>query len=348
MSSSTERFGVNLSKGYLLALVTVFAVLSYLLVLPFVQYVLLGILIAYVLTPLHRRLAPRTSPTISAFALIVFAVAIFFVPFAVVIAAVAGDAASIVSNLDPEALQLGMVESRIQNLTGREVDIAGAVADSGQQIGMILVEQSTTWFSAAIHALVGLGLALFLIYYLLRDGRELMGWLYTTSPLPDDVQSELYEEFDDVMAAVLLGHVLIAIIQGGIAGIGLFVTGIPNAAFWTFVMIILALIPLVGSFLIWGPAIGYLLFTGEPVFAAGLAVYCLIVVSLSDDYLRPVLVDRYADLNPAIIILGVLGGVYAFGVMGLFFGPVVLGALLATVNVVTDYYDDLDRERADI
>lgn len=348
MRPSAERFRVNLSKGYLLALVAVFAVLSYLLVLPFVQYVLLAILVAYVLAPLHRRLAPRTSPTISAFALIIFAIAAFFVPFAVVIAAVAGDAASIVSNLDPEALQIGMVESRIQNLTGREVDIAGAVGDSGQQIGMVVVEQSTTWFSAATHAAVGLGLALFLIYYLLRDGRELLGWLHATSPLPNDVQSELYEELDDVMAAVLLGHVLIAIIQGGIAGIGLFVTGIPNAAFWTFVMIILALIPLVGSFLIWGPAIGYLFFTGEPVFAAGLAVYCLIVVSLSDDYLRPVLVDRYADLNPAIIILGVLGGVYAFGIMGLFFGPVVLGALLATLNVVADYYDELDHERADI
>ncbi len=87
-----------------------------------------------------------------------------------------------------------------------------------------------------------------------------------------------------------------------------------------------------------GPAVLYLFATGEPLLAVALAVYSAIVVGVADDYLRPIVVDRYADLSPAIIILGVLGGIYAFGIMGLFFGPVVIGALIATIDVIDEHY----------
>ncbi len=106
-------------------------------------------------------------------------------------------------------------------------------------------------------------------------------------------------------------------------------------------MIILALIPLIGAFLVWGPAVAYLFVSGEPILAIALLVYSAVVVGVSDDYLRPIVVDRYAELSPGIIILGVLGGIYAFGVMGLFFGPVLLGALVTTLEVYDEHYERL-------
>ena len=336
---------MNLSRGYLLALVGIFAYLSLLLVLPFVQYVLAAVIIAYILYPLQKRLAPRTSPTISAFALLLVAIAAFIVPFVVVIAVVAEDAMAILQEIDPETLQVDELEDVVEDIAGIETDLMGALQDSGQEVGMTLLEQATVWFSTFTHALVGLGLALFLIYYLLKDGRNLYSWLRETTPLPDDVQDDFYGELDDVMSALLLGHVLIAIVQGVIAGLGLFATGIPNATFWTFVMVILALIPLVGAFLVWGPAVAYLFLTGEPLLALALFVYSATIVGVSDDYLRPIVVDRYAEISPAVIILGVLGGLYAFGIMGLFFGPVVLGALMATLDVVNEHYGHLDDNR---
>lgn len=335
---------VNLSKGYLLTFAIVMAYLSWQLVTPFLQYVLGAVLIAFILYPLQRRLEGRVSSTISAFALVLLAVVAFIVPFVLVIGLFAGDAMQMIQNADAESLQLTAVENLIESETGRSVDVASTVMNSAQQIGTVVLERSTEWFSALTHALIGLGLALFLVFYLLKDGDDLMAWLHDMTPLPDDVQDDLYGELREVMWAVLAGHVLIAIIQGVIAGVGLFATGIPNAAFWTFVMIILALIPLIGAFLVWGPAVGYLLLTGEPVLAVALAVYSAVIVGISDDYLRPIVVDRYAELNPAVIILGVLGGVYAFGVMGLFFGPVILGAFLATIDVIDDNYDRLEGE----
>ncbi|SFB68544.1 Predicted PurR-regulated permease PerM [Halobiforma haloterrestris] len=333
---------MNLSRGYLIALVLVFAYLSWQLVTPFLQYVLAAILVAFMLSPLQRRLEQRVSDAVAAFALVAFALVALVVPFVVVVAVVAGDAADMFQQVDPENLGTSEIESRIEEELGITVDIAGTVADSAEQIGSILVERTAAWFSVFTHAMIGIGLALFLIYYLLRDGDRLLVWLHERTPLPDDVQTDLYDELERVTWAVLAGHVLIAVVQGMIAGLGLFATGIPNAAFWTFVMIVLSLIPLIGSFLVWAPAVGYLLITGEPVLAVGLAVYSTIIVGATDDYLRPIVVDRYAKISPAVIILGVLGGIYAFGIMGLFFGPVVVGALLAVLRVVDEHYDRLE------
>ncbi|MHC3437336.1 AI-2E family transporter [Natrialbaceae archaeon A-gly3] len=332
---------MNLSKGYLLALVGIFAVLSLLLVLPFLQYVLGAVLIAYVLYPLQGRLEAHVSSTITAFILVVVAIAGFIAPFIVVVWMVAGDAAALAEDLDPETLRLANLEDELEG-AGIEVDLSAQLAEAGQGLGEAVLGQATELFGAVTHLLVGLGLSLFLLYYLLKQGGAFVGWIRETTPLPTDVQDDLYAELDEVMQAVLLGHVLIAIIEGVIAGLGLFATGIPNAAFWTFVMVILSLVPLIGAFLVWGPAVGYLFVTGEPILAVGLFVYSAVVVGIADDYLRPIVVDRYADLSPAVIVVGVLGGLYAFGIMGLFFGPVILGAFAATLSVVDDHYHRLE------
>lgn len=336
---------MNLSKGYLLTLVVLFGVLSVLLVAPFLQYVLLAILLAYVLIPVQRRLATRIGPRLASASLIVLAFVGFIIPFAVVIGAVAGDALTLLRQVDGDLFQIGGLEEQLQRYTGTELelsDFAGSAGGSGQDIGMTILQQTTALFGTAVHALLGLGLSIFLLYYFLKDGHQFRSWLEETTPLPTPVQNDLYGAIHEVMWATLFGHVLVAVIQGVIAGLGLFATGIPNAMFWTFVMVVLAILPLIGAFLVWGPAAVYLALTGEPLLGVALFIYGTIVVGLTDDYLRPILVDRRADLSPAVIILGVLGGAYAFGVMGLFFGPVILGALKATLTVVSDHYDRLE------
>ena len=104
-----------------------------------------------------------------------------------------------------------------------------------------------------------------LLYYFLKDGDRFVRWLRRTTPLPDRVQDELYGEIDAITGAVLVGHVLVAVVQGALAGFGLFATGVPNATFWTAVMVVLALLPVVGSFLVWGPAVVYLVTGGRPL-----------------------------------------------------------------------------------
>lgn len=334
---------MNPSKGTLLLLLAAFAVLSGYLVLPFLQYILVAILLGYVLHPLHRRLRTRIGALLSAAALVAFAVVALMLPFVVMIGAVMEDALDLLAAVEDGDVDLAFVEARIEEYTGIEVTIADVVAGSAQDAAGLVVGRAPEVVGGITHALIGIGLTGFLLFYLLKEGESMLGWLRGVTPLPQDVQDDLIEELDDVTWAVLVGHVAIAAFQGTIAGLGLWVTGIPNAVFWTFVMILFALLPLIGAFAVWGPASAYLFVTGEPVAAIGLFVYGAIVVGVSDEYLRPIVVQRRTSLNPGVIVLGVVGGLYVLGFMGIFFGPVILGGLKATLNTFDRHYERLGR-----
>ncbi|MFC7214061.1 AI-2E family transporter [Saliphagus sp. GCM10025334] len=329
---------MNRSRGTLLVLIAILLLVSAQLVLPYIQYVLAAVLLAFVLTPVQRRLEQRTSPAIAAFSLVLLALLLAIVPVVIVVAYVFRDAQALVEGADADSLPLEPLQSVAERFG---VDLESTAMDWAQSAGQTLLERSPELLAGLTHTAIGIGVALFLLYYLLRDGDSLLRWLREVTPLPDAVQTNLFEALENVTWAVLAGHVLIALVQGGLAGIGLFVVGIPNSLFWTVIMIVLSLIPIVGSFLVWGPAVIYLLLINQPAFAIGLAIYSMVIVGLSDDYLRPIVVDRYAELNPAVIIVGVLGGVTAFGFMGLFYGPIVLGALVATLEVFSDDYGSL-------
>ncbi|MFB6147859.1 MAG: AI-2E family transporter, partial [Candidatus Nanohaloarchaea archaeon] len=185
-----------------------------------------------------------------------------------------------------------------------------------------------------------LTLMMFLLYYFLKDGREMVVWVKSVLPMDDEVKDSLCEKVDQTTWAVIKSHVLVAIIQGLVAGLGLIVLGIPNSIFWTFVMVVLGFIPLVGTLLVWGPASVYLFLVNRPVAALALALYGFVVVGMTDNIVRPLAVDRSAELHPAVIIVGVLGGVYLFGAPGLFFGPILLGVFKSVLLVMKNNYND--------
>lgn len=331
---------MNESKAFYLVLVAVISLLGILLILPFLQYVLLAFLLAYILKPLHTRLAPRIGSTLSSLLLVIGATVAFIIPLFLMIALIAGDAIRLVQDLDPELIDVDEMESMIENFTGMEVDLIETARGSVEGIVEALLGTATDLFSTLIHGVIGIGLAAFVLFFLLKDGDALGAWLRRIIPLPPEVQTDLYERFDRLVWAVLVGHVAVAIIQGTLAGLGLWVTGVPNPAFWTFVMIILALIPLIGSFIVWAPAAVWLILTGSTAAGVGLFIYGIIIVGTSDEFLRPLIVGR-VEVNPSVIIVGVIGGMYLLGFIGLFFGPVIVGSLKAILETYDEWYHQL-------
>jgi predicted PurR-regulated permease PerM len=335
---------MNIRRGFLLGLIVLLLAVSFAMIQPFLQYVMLALLLAFVLYPLQRRLESRLSEGIAALVLIVGAVIAFFVPFVVIGATVAGDAMALAQQLQNGGFSgfgVSQAEALIQQYAGVQIDLASRLSGYAQSAARTLAGGVPGAVSALTHVLVGLGLLVFVLFFLLKDGEKLYGWVRTVTPLPETVQDDLYTSLNDITWAVLLGHVLVATVQGGIAGLGLIVTGIPNAVFWTFIMIVLSLIPIVGSILIWGPAAIYLVTSGRTVAGAALIVWGMIVVNATDDFLRPILVDRHANLNPSVIIVGVIGGVYLIGFMGLFIGPILVGALKVVLEIFDEHYEAL-------
>lgn len=331
--------GVNREQGFLLAVLVVSAAVSLLIVLPLLQYVLAAVVTAYVLAPLHERVRPRLGRRVAPLAVIAAATVVAALPLAYVVLVLIRDLSALARG--ETTLDTATLEANIREATGQEVDVAESVSTLGDGLRSALFGNATEVVSLGSRVTVGLLLAAFLVYYLLRDGERFVAWLIDVAPMSNAVCTTLFERIDRTAWGVIVGHLFVALLQGVVGGLGLLVAGVPNAAFWTFVMILLALLPLIGAFLVWAPAAAYLVAVGQPRWGLFLFVYGLVVVGLIDNYARPIVIDRGAHLNPAVVLVGVFGGVYAIGMMGLFIGPVVLAVLAATVEVFNEEYDAL-------
>lgn len=332
---------MNERKGFLLFMIAVFSLAVSLMLLPFFTYILGAAILAFILRKPQFRLKEKIGGRPSAVILTLSAIALAVIPVILAGMAVADDARDLINNINStEAIDLSNIENTISQLTGQEVDIQASLTQAVKEFS------STTLggFSQVVNILanlgIGISLMLFLLYYFLKDGRELVRWVKDVSPLPEELENKLLKEVSGTTSAVMKGHLFVAIAQALIAGVGLAIFGVPNTIFWTFIMMILGLLPLIGSMLIWLPAAGYIGLT-EPVSGILLALYGFIVVGMSDNFLRPLFVDRSADLHPAVIILGVIGGVVLLGAPGLFIGPVIFGIMKSFLTVFMKNYEDL-------
>jgi predicted PurR-regulated permease PerM len=333
---------MELDRGVLVAAIIVFGALSLLVVLPLAQYVLLALLLGYVLHPVQKRLAPRIGARIASGTLIATTALVVLVPLGAVITVAAQQALQVYRSIRAGRLGIRTVERFLREQLGVAIDIsrlAGGL-NLNELLGVVERGGGTALFSSVMNVfgglsnmVLGLTVLVFLSYYLLTDGAVSLRWLRGVSPLSDAVWADLVERVDRLMWAVIVGNVAVAAVQGVLTGIGLVVLDFPSAIFLTVVTVILGLLPLIGASIVWVPAAAYLLILGRPVAAVLLFVYGATVVSLSDNYLRPVIGGREAGLNPGLFVLGISGGLFVFGFLGVFFGPVVLGTLKVFVEL---------------
>lgn len=185
-----------------------------------------------------------------------------------------------------------------------------------------------TW--TAIYDLVLFIIFWYTMFFLLRDGHELLERIKYYLPLNESDQKRLFDRFVSVTRASLKGSLIIAVIQGTLAGLAFYVAGINQAVFWGAIMATLSLLPLIGSPIIWVPAVIILALSGNYAQAIGLFLFCSIIVGQIDNVLRPILVGRDTSMHELFIFFGTLGGIGMFGLPGFIIGPVV-AALFVTV-----------------
>ncbi|MES3161861.1 MAG: AI-2E family transporter [Halorubrum sp.] len=344
---------MNRGQSFLLLLIAVGIGLTFVIVFPFVEYVIASAVLAYVLFPFHEFLSQRLAPLAegrgpvtaravemgSAVALILGSLVAVILPLVYISFVFIEDLTAIAAG--ESDIDVAAIEARIAELTGEEFDVEGWLVTTGDVLLDTLFGGLGEILTSALRASLGLALALFLLYYALMDGRGFVSWLRSIIPLPADVTDALFQKIDATTRGVVIGHISVALLQAVVAGVGLWIVGIPNVVFWTFVMAILALLPLIGAFLVWGPAAAYLVVIDEVTAGVLLAAYGLAVVSMVDNYARPIVIDQQAHLNPGVILLGVFGGIYSIGFTGLFVGPIVIGVLAATLETFREDYETI-------
>jgi predicted PurR-regulated permease PerM len=181
--------------------------------------------------------------------------------------------------------------------------------------------------------IVQIGVAILTFFFALKDGKKAIDYLRSFSPLKKDTEEKFLKQFRDITNSVLIGHIVVGIVQGLVAGIGFFIFGVHNAVLLTFLTALAAIIPIFGAWLIWVPVDIYLFASGKTGAAIGLLLYGLLIVSWIDNLLRILIVSRKTKINTGIIFIGMLGGLLAFGFLGLLIGPLILAYILLIIEV---------------
>jgi predicted PurR-regulated permease PerM len=173
------------------------------------------------------------------------------------------------------------------------------------------------------------------LFFLFRDGEQLMEKVKDLIPFPATERENILKRMVDMIHATLYGGIVVALVQGGLGGLGFLMVGLPAPLFWGTVMTFLAFIPILGAFLVWVPAVVILFAQGAYLKAVILLVWGAIVVSLSDNFLRPILISGRTQVHTLLLFFGILGGLKVFGFLGFIAGPLVITICLAMVDIYT-------------
>lgn len=219
-----------------------------------------------------------------------------------------------------------------QTLEKFDIDLANikkSALTMGVTSGKFIAQNLVSVGQNTFVLLINICLMLYLSFFLLRDGNQLLELLIRALPLGDERERMLFAKFGEVTRATIKGNLVIAIVQGSLGGFIFWILGIPGALLWGVIMAVLSLIPAVGPALIWAPVSLYLFATGDNVKAMILIGFGAGVIGMIDNILRPILVGRDTKMPDYIVLLSTLGGLGLFGVNGFVIGPLVAALFMA-------------------
>lgn len=217
--------------------------------------------------------------------------------------------------------------------TVREMLIGAAKNLSGSMIGrlnQLLGNTMSFLFQFVVMLLV--------IYAIFVEGPYLKRFFLKLSPLPDEDEELIIQKFNEMNFTTLVTNGIGGVIQGGLAGIGFAVAGVGSTLLFTVLMIILAFIPLVGISFVFVPVCLYLLVTGEIITSIVLFFYCAAIAILTENWFKPLFMGNRLRINSLLVLFSIIGGMTAFGMAGIFYGPLIVSIFLTFVHLYQKRY----------
>lgn len=325
-------FAILFGAGYL-----VWVVLS-----PFVTALALAIIIVTICYPLHKRIENfvyKNNKSLAAGLTTLIAVFVVVLPLIFISAILVRESVSFYQTLS-SGPDLSFEKYITTFEQGVQSYIPGFTIDFGEQIKQSLdwfVGNIGTIFASTVSTIFIVFISLIGSYYFFRDGKEFIKILIKISPLPDKDDQIILNRLAIAVRSVATGVLLLSLIQGSVAAIGLTIFGIDRAILWGAVGAILAMLPGVGTSVVMIPAILYLFFTGHLVASIGLLIWMAISIIIIDNIIGPNLMSRGNNLHPFIVMTSVLGGISAFGPIGFIVGPVIVTLFIVLLEIYNQH-----------
>ena len=230
------------------------------------------------------------------------------------------------------------VLERLQTLQIRGIPIGPRIAEVGSQIVAAIGASAFGLVGTATRLTLNLTISFFGLYYVLKHPGDV--WLDARPYIPFSPQNtqKLGKRFKDVTVSTVVGTGVVAAIQGALIGLAFWIAGLPNGLFWGVVTMALAILPVVGSGLVWGPAAVILIMQGRTGPAILLIIWGAVVVGGVDNFIRPLIYRRFSAIHPLITLIGAIGGVAQFGLLGLLIGPLALSYFFELIRMYREEY----------
>lgn len=331
----------SLQKYFFIGLMLIFSVIILFIFLPFLEVLVLSTIFAVVLGPIHEKLTKYFGGRsgLAAFLVIILFAIVVIAPFILLSFEVLGESKDIYIQLTNHS-EINYIQ-RITN------SIEGPIQKIYPNFNLDIGEFASigaSWITAHLSAILssvlaiatGIVLIFISLFFFLRDGEKFKNTLISLSPLADKYDELIFKKIKLTINATTRGVILVALVQGLLSGIGMWVFGIPNPTLWGSISAIASLVPGLGTAIIFIPAVAYTYISGNIPHALGLLLWGTLIVGLVDNFLTPYLYSRSVEIHQLIMLFAVLGGLIVFGPIGFIFGPIVLAVFFALIDIYQD------------
>jgi predicted PurR-regulated permease PerM len=317
---------MKISGYFLIIMIILSLVIGFLMIKSFIAPILTGLLIAYIFYPVYRKVNRYIkNETISASLLIVFIFVIILLPLLLIIKSIFDQSLDFYHNFDYDYF-INVFSSYLSPEIGLYMK---SLFDEA----LLFIAKSTSVVILSLpHKIISVFVMFFVLFYSFKESKKIQIAIKKYLPLKEKYKEELINKFKDVVNAITYGLIITSIIQGFVGTIGLMIFGVNNPLLWGLVMAFLAMVPLLGTGLVWVPASLYKIYNGDMFNGIGLLLYGALIISTIDNFIRPKLISKKSNIHPVVVLLGLLGGLTLFGVVGIILGPFILSIILLFFN----------------
>ncbi len=332
---STQANTLNFRNVTWWAVIVLALVLLYKVIAPYMQPLGWGVILAIFFYPVHNRVRHWVGNRSIAATLTLLLVLVTLVgPTVWLSVTLVREVNAVVQQIPDGFLQdaARKVERVSAELGVPLLNVEAEVKDQIRDAAAFLATRVTNILSIVIHSFLHLLIFLLALFYLLRDGPRILQVIKDVAPVGEETRDRMLGQAADMIQATILSSIVVSVAQGLLGGITFWLLGLPSPLIWSLVIGVLAFLPVIGPSLVWAPMGTYMIFNGEPGRGLLLIVLGFVFVSSSDKVMRPLLIAGRARLNELLVLVSLLGGLEAFGFIGIILGPVIVATCVGMLK----------------
>lgn len=341
----------TLHNKSLLVLLVIVTLAFIWIMLPFYGAVFWAVILGILFAPMQRRLLIKCNRrrNLTSLLTLLACLVIAILPMIIVSMLLVQEGANLYKSIESGQLDIAgyidhakhMLPASLQHLLdrlgmGNLEGLRDKITKSAMEGSQYVASQAFSFGQGTFDFIVSFGIMMYLLFFFLRDGHDLVRRIRTALPLADQQQRRLQLKFNRVVRATVKGNLLVAVTQGALGGCIFWYLDISSALLWAVLMAFMSLLPAVGAGIVWGPVAAWFVLNGDTFDGIVLTLFGVFVIGLVDNVLRPILVGKDTRMPDYLVLVSTMGGLAVFGLNGFVIGPLIAALFMSGWSIYTE------------